>query len=63
VAHFFDSSSNKILSPTIPSGICLYIAFYDFCRSHMTLKTTPAVAARLTDHRWTLEELIAETAE
>jgi hypothetical protein len=44
------------------SGICLYIAFYDFCRPHMTLKTTPAVAACLTDHRWTLEELLAETA-
>jgi hypothetical protein len=28
----------------------------------MTLKTTPAVAARLTDHRWTLQELLAATA-
>jgi transposase-like protein/IS1 family transposase len=42
--------------------LSLYIAFYNFVRPHMTLKTTPAVAARLTDHRWTMEELLAATA-
>ncbi|MBI3861027.1 MAG: IS1 family transposase [Planctomycetia bacterium] len=44
------------------AAISLYIAFYNFVRPHMTLKTTPAVAARLTDHRWTMEELLAATA-
>jgi IS1 family transposase len=44
------------------AALALYIAFYNFVRPHMTLKTTPAVAARLTDHQWTMEELLAATA-
>lgn len=44
------------------AALALYIAFYDFCRPHMTLKTTPAVAAKLTDHRWTIQELLAACA-
>lgn len=36
----------------------LFFAYYNFCRVHMTLKTTPAVAAGLTDHVWSLEELL-----
>jgi IS1 family transposase len=42
--------------------MAIFVAFYDFCRTHMTLKTTPAVAARLTDHPWTLEELLTAAA-
>jgi len=42
--------------------MALYIAFHNFVRPHMTLKTTPAVAARLTDHRRTMEELLTATA-
>jgi len=44
------------------AAMALYIAFYDFVRPHMTLKTTPAVAAKLTDHRWTMEELLTAIA-
>jgi hypothetical protein len=44
------------------AAFALYVAFYDFCRPHATLKTTPAIAARLTDHPRTLEELLAATA-
>lgn len=29
-----------------------------FCRRHSALNTTPAVAAGLTDHVWTVEELV-----
>ena len=36
----------------------LYIGFYNFCRVHMTLKRTPAMAAGITDHVWSLEELL-----
>jgi hypothetical protein len=32
---------------------------YNFCRVHQTLKTTPAIAASVTDHRWTLLEIAA----
>ena len=31
---------------------------YNFCRVHQTLGTTPAVAAGVADHVWTLDELI-----
>jgi hypothetical protein len=46
-------------------AVALHFAYYNFCRVHSTLKTTPAVAAGVTDHVWTLKELIAllETVE
>ena len=40
----------------------LYFAWYNFCRNHSTLKTTPAVAAGLTDHAWAIEELLTAAA-
>ncbi len=48
--------------------VALFLANYNFCRPHMTLsqaagcKTTPAMAAGLTDHVWSLEELLANAA-
>jgi len=36
----------------------LFFMNYNFCRVHMTVKETPAMAAGLTDHRWSIEELI-----
>jgi len=38
--------------------IAVYYAFYNFARVHQTLKTTPAVAAGIADHVWTLTELV-----
>jgi len=38
--------------------IALYFAHYNFCRVHKTLRVTPAMEAGLTDHVWTLEELV-----
>lgn len=40
----------------------LYLGVYNFCKVHGTLKTTPAVAAGLTDHIWTVRELIEATS-
>ena len=37
-------------------------AVYNFCKVHGTIKTTPAVAAGITDHVWTVRELIEKTA-
>ena len=31
---------------------------YNFCRKHTTIKSTPAVAAGVADHQWTLEEVV-----
>ena len=41
----------------------LYICWYNWCRPHMTLKTTPAVAAGLAQGKWTLERLLSESAK
>jgi IS1 family transposase len=40
-------------------AVALYFAFYNFCRIHSTLRVTPAMEAGLTDHVWSVEELIA----
>ena len=41
------------------AGVSLHMMFYNFARVHQTLKTTPAVAARVADHVWTVEEIVA----
>lgn len=40
----------------------LYFAWYNFSRVHSTLKTTPALASKLTDHAWSIEELLTAAA-
>jgi hypothetical protein len=40
------------------AAVALYIAHYNFCRVHETLRTTPAVALGITDHVWSIGELI-----
>jgi IS1 family transposase len=40
-------------------SVALHYMHYNFCRVHQTLRTTPAMEAGLTDHVWSLEELIA----
>ncbi len=40
------------------AALALYFAYYNFCQVHMTLKTTPAVRAGLTDHVWSVQELL-----
>jgi len=42
----------------LKAHIALHFAHYNFVRVHQTLRTTPAMAANLTDHLWTLEELL-----
>jgi len=44
------------------AAMALHFAYYNFCRVHMTLKTTPAVKAGIEDHVWTLAELIQKTS-
>jgi IS1 family transposase/transposase-like protein len=43
--------------------MALFIGVYNFCRVHSTIKTTPAVAAGLTDHTWAVRELLERAAE
>jgi IS1 family transposase len=39
-------------------AVAIYFAYYNFCRVHQTLRVTPAMEAGLTDHIWTLVELV-----
>jgi hypothetical protein len=38
-------------------ALALHFVHYNYCRNHGTLKTTPAIAAGLTDRAWTLHDL------
>jgi IS1 family transposase len=42
----------------LAAAVSLHFFHYNFCRVHKTLGTTPTVAAGVTDHVWTLEEMI-----
>jgi IS1 family transposase/transposase-like protein len=41
------------------AALALHFAYYNYCRQHSTTRTTPAQEANLTDHIWTLEELVS----
>ncbi len=41
----------------------LYFAWYNWVRKHATIKTTPAVQAKLAQEQWTLERLLTEAAK
>ncbi len=40
-------------------AIALFTAHFDFCRVHSAHKQTPAQAAGLTDHVWSVAELLS----
>jgi IS1 family transposase/transposase-like protein len=42
-------------------ALALHFAFYNFCRVHQSLRVTPAMEAKITDHVWSLDELIGAT--
>jgi IS1 family transposase len=39
-------------------AVALHFMHYNFARPHQTLKTTPAMAAGVADHPWTIEEIV-----
>jgi len=45
------------------NALSLYFAYYNYCRVHSTIKTTPAMAQGLTDHVWSVEDLVRTVAE
>ena len=40
------------------AAVSLHIAFYNLCRTHEALRMTPAMALGITDHVWSIAELI-----
>jgi hypothetical protein len=41
------------------AALCLHFAWYNFVRVHRSLRVTPAMESNLTDHIWTIAELLA----
>jgi hypothetical protein len=41
------------------AAVALHFAHYNFVRIHNSLRVTPAMAAGVTDHVWTMEDLAA----
>jgi hypothetical protein len=42
----------------LQAAYLLWFAYYNFCRRHQTLRASPAMASKLTDHIWTITQLI-----
>src|SRR5207244_13431153 len=40
------------------AAVALYVAHYNLCRVHETLRTTPAIALGIADRVWSIGELI-----
>lgn len=40
-------------------ALALYFMWYNFVRVHKTLRTSPAMAARVSDHLWSMEDIVA----
>jgi transposase-like protein/IS1 family transposase len=46
----------------LKAALALWFCFYNWCRVHKTLRMTPAMAAGITDHIWSISELLEATA-
>lgn len=42
----------------LEAAVSLYVAWFNFCRVHETLRVTPAMETGLTDHVWSIAELL-----
>jgi hypothetical protein len=40
------------------AALACWFAFYNFCRIHKSLRVTPAMAAGIADHAWSVRELL-----
>lgn len=40
------------------AAVALWFSYYNFCRVHKTLRMTPAMAAGISDHIWSVRELL-----
>ncbi len=41
------------------AAVALHFANYNFVRRHQTLRCTPAMAAKVSDHLWSVADLVA----
>jgi IS1 family transposase len=43
----------------LSAAIGLFVAWYNFCKIHQSVRVTPAMEAGITDHVWSISELLA----
>jgi hypothetical protein len=49
--------SKKLVN--LEHAVALHYMHYNFCRIHQTLRVTPSMEAGISDHVWSLDEVIA----
>jgi len=57
-----DAFSTKELV-NLQASVAVFMAFYNFCRVHQTLRVTPAMEAGLTDRVWSIRDLLTAETE
>ena len=45
----------------LKAALALYFAYYNFCPVHQTLRVAPAMQTGITDHIWSIGELLSAT--
>jgi hypothetical protein len=43
----------------LKAAVSVFVMWYNFCRVHQTLRVTPAMEAGITDHIWSVAELLS----
>ncbi len=43
----------------LEAAVALHYMHYNFCRIHQSLRVTPVMEASVSDHVWSIEEVIA----
>ena len=54
------NAASKTLA-NLKAAVTLFVTWYDFCRVNTAIRVTPAMQAGLTDHVWSLHELICQS--
>jgi transposase-like protein/IS1 family transposase len=47
----------------LQASVAIFMAWYNFCRVHQTLRVTPAMESGLTDRVWTIRDLLTAETE
>jgi IS1 family transposase len=60
ISRATNAFSKKLIN--FRAAIALHFTYYNFCKVHLTIGTTPAVAAGVAGHVWTVPEMIENAA-
>ena len=56
ISYLVGAFSKKLTH--LKAAVALFMAWYNFARVHQTLRVRPAMEAGLTDHIWSVQELL-----